>query len=138
MATKVAPHVSVRLAAVCLLAVTLAGCGGTAGAQRAPAPAVTVLVSTPAPVVTATATVTAEPSSAPAAEAPPPSPEAPAGLVQLPAEEPAPAQQPEADEPWNRPGPDLDCKDIGHRVVIYPPDYHRLDADGDGIGCESY
>lgn len=42
------------------------------------------------------------------------------------------------DEPWNRPGPDLDCADIGHSVRITGPDYHRLDRDGDGIGCESY
>lgn len=41
-------------------------------------------------------------------------------------------------EPWNRPGPDLDCADIGQSVMITGPDYHRLDADGDGIGCESY
>jgi endonuclease YncB( thermonuclease family) len=54
---------------------------------------------------------------------------APAGLADVPA---APT------EPWNLPGPDLDCKDIGHRVTITGPDYHRLDADGDGIGCESW
>ncbi len=59
-----------------------------------------------------------------------PEPEpAPVGLVDAPA---APT------EPWNLPGPDLDCKDIGHRVYITGPDYHRLDADGDGIGCESW
>jgi endonuclease YncB( thermonuclease family) len=55
---------------------------------------------------------------------------APAGLAGVPA---APA------EPWNLPGPpDLDCKDIGHRVTITGTDYHHLDADGDGIGCESW
>lgn len=59
-----------------------------------------------------------------------PEPEpAPVGLVDVPA---APT------EPWNLPGPDLDCKDIGHRVYITGPDYHRLDADGDGVGCESW
>jgi hypothetical protein len=26
--------------------------------------------------------------------------------------------------------------DIGHRVEIDGPDYHRLDRDGDGIGCD--
>jgi endonuclease YncB( thermonuclease family) len=41
-------------------------------------------------------------------------------------------------EPWNQPGPDLDCADIGQRVVITGPDYHGLDRDGDGVGCESY
>lgn len=35
--------------------------------------------------------------------------------------------------------PDLDCADIGFSVrVIGPSDPHRLDGDGDGIGCESY
>jgi len=41
-------------------------------------------------------------------------------------------------EPWNEPGPDLDCADIGVRVQITGPDYHRLDRDGDGWACESY
>jgi endonuclease YncB( thermonuclease family) len=41
-------------------------------------------------------------------------------------------------EPWNQPGPDLDCADIGHVVYITGPDYHNLDRDRDGIGCESY
>jgi hypothetical protein len=56
----------------------------------------------------------------------------------------APKAQPKlrsqpADEPWNRPGPpDLDCADIGHRVEIDGPDYHRLDRDGDGIGCDDW
>ncbi|WP_278235874.1 HNH endonuclease family protein [Isoptericola sp. AK164] len=40
--------------------------------------------------------------------------------------------------PWNQPGPDLDCSDIRKKVRVYPPDYHRLDADGNGWGCESY
>ena len=45
--------------------------------------------------------------------------------------------------PWqvraNRPGPDIDCGDIpaAYRPVrITGPDYHRLDRDGDGWGCE--
>ena len=41
-------------------------------------------------------------------------------------------------EPWNQPGPDLDCSDIGRKVRIAGIDYHRLDSDGDGWGCESY
>jgi hypothetical protein len=41
-------------------------------------------------------------------------------------------------EPWNMPGPDLDCADIGKKVQITGPDYHGLDRDGDGWGCESY
>jgi hypothetical protein len=37
------------------------------------------------------------------------------------------------------PPPDLDCKDIGHKVWrVGPDDPHGLDADHDGIGCESY
>jgi hypothetical protein len=54
-----------------------------------------------------------------------------------PASEPEPVQEPDAGaEVWNLPGPDLDCSDIGHPVTITGPDYHGLDADGDGIGCE--
>jgi endonuclease YncB( thermonuclease family) len=40
----------------------------------------------------------------------------------------------------NRPGPDIDCGDIpswAKPVRITGPDYHRLDADGDGWGCDS-
>lgn len=32
---------------------------------------------------------------------------------------------------------DVDCSDIGHPVVIEGVDQNNLDADGDGIGCES-
>lgn len=36
------------------------------------------------------------------------------------------------------PPPDLDCPDIPYKdFVVLPPDPHRLDADKDGIGCES-
>jgi len=41
-------------------------------------------------------------------------------------------------EPWNQPGPDLDCSDIRKKVRITGTDYHRLDRDGDGWACESY
>lgn len=51
--------------------------------------------------------------------------------------QPAPLAAP-AGEPWNQPGPDLDCADIGQRVIITGPDYHGLDGDKDGIGCETY
>jgi hypothetical protein len=34
-------------------------------------------------------------------------------------------------------GPDLDCGDIDGRVVVKGPDEYRLDADNDGIGCDS-
>jgi hypothetical protein len=54
-----------------------------------------------------------------------------------PASEPEPVPEPDTGaEVWNLPGPDLDCSDIGHPVTITGPDYHGLDADGDGIGCE--
>jgi hypothetical protein len=33
---------------------------------------------------------------------------------------------------------DLDCRDIGHSVTVVGIDHHRFDADGDGLGCESY
>lgn len=35
-------------------------------------------------------------------------------------------------------GYDLDCPQIGHQVHVIGPDIYHLDADGDGIGCESY
>lgn len=34
------------------------------------------------------------------------------------------------------PGSDLDCAEIGHQVRVDGPDYHGLDRDGDGLGCE--
>lgn len=38
------------------------------------------------------------------------------------------------------PPPDLDCADVGRRVVVDHShgDPHRLDADGDGYGCDRY
>jgi len=33
---------------------------------------------------------------------------------------------------------DLNCADIGHRVYVKDVDVYHLDADGDGVGCESY
>lgn len=33
---------------------------------------------------------------------------------------------------------DLDCPDIGKTVWVGTRDYHRLDADNDGWGCDSY
>ncbi len=68
-----------------------------------------------------------------AAPAPAPAP------VRPPANTPAPAPAPApAGDPWNMPGPDLDCDDIRQKVRVNPPDYHGLDRDGDGWGCESY
>jgi hypothetical protein len=64
--------------------------------------------------------------------------EAEAAANEASAPEPEPQPEPQGNEPWNMPGPDLDCADIGHQVTITGPDYHDLDRDGDGIGCESY
>ncbi|MEV0372688.1 hypothetical protein AB0I10_23145 [Streptomyces sp. NPDC050636] len=33
-------------------------------------------------------------------------------------------------------GPDVDCSDLPGPVWVGPTDPHRLDADGDGIGCD--
>ncbi|HEY0017755.1 MAG TPA: excalibur calcium-binding domain-containing protein [Longimicrobium sp.] len=52
-----------------------------------------------------------------------------------------PIPEPPADEglgeypAWN--GYDLDCPDVGHPVRVPGRDPHRLDRDGDGVGCES-
>jgi endonuclease YncB( thermonuclease family) len=53
---------------------------------------------------------------------------------------PRPASAPDdpGGQPWEVAGPDLDCADVREAVRISGPDYHRLDADGDGWGCESY
>ncbi len=33
---------------------------------------------------------------------------------------------------------DLDCGQIGHQVTVRGSDPYGLDADGDGVGCDSY
>lgn len=53
-------------------------------------------------------------------------------------ESPAPPDEPESTYP---PGPsadepDVDCEDLPGPVWVGSSDPHRLDADGDGIGCE--
>ncbi len=48
--------------------------------------------------------------------------------------------QTRANTPVSASNPDLDCADIpasARPVRITGPDYHRLDADGDGWGCDS-
>lgn len=34
--------------------------------------------------------------------------------------------------------PDLDCDDIGVPLRVIGTDWHKLDADGDGIACEQF
>ena len=62
-----------------------------------------------------------------------------------PTTEPAPPPQNDCDPAYPNdclppPPPDLDCADIGHRVEVDHQygDPHRLDADGDGVGCDSW
>jgi hypothetical protein len=59
--------------------------------------------------------------------------------------DPAPGPQEDCDPAYPdeclpSPPPDLDCADIGHRVTVDHSngDPHRLDADGDGYGCDRY
>lgn len=54
--------------------------------------------------------------------------------------EPAPPETPaRPDLPEGPPAgvPDVDCSDLSGPVWVGPDDPHRLDRDGDGIGCES-
>ncbi|MET9509007.1 thermonuclease family protein [Streptomyces flavidovirens] len=63
-----------------------------------------------------------------------------------PTEPPPPTEIPEPDAPepdsegtyppGPPPGPDLDCSDLPGPVAVGSDDPHRLDRDGDGIGCE--
>jgi len=68
--------------------------------------------------------------------APSPSPPPP------PSPTPGPSPQPNCDPSYPTvcippPPPDLDCSDIPYRrFEVRPPDPHRFDTDGDGIGCE--
>lgn len=77
---------------------------------------------------------TATPAPAIAAPTVAPRPAAPAPVVK-------PAGQCDPAYPTlclKSPPPDLNCKDIpAKRFPVLPPDPHRLDADKDGIGCES-
>ncbi len=66
---------------------------------------------------------------------PVPEPEAPGPAVLEP-EGPEPAPERGGGE-LPPPPPDLDCSDISGPVSVGPDDPHRLDADGDGTGCDS-
>lgn len=60
-----------------------------------------------------------------------------------PAPQPVQPETPDPDNPAGLPpgppatAPDVDCGDIPNPVWVGPNDPHRLDADGDGIGCNS-
>ena len=92
-----------------------------------------ILAACPAPIVT----VAVIPA---AATAPPPAP--------TPAAEPTAAPAPTAGTGACDPNYtgycvpivsyDLNCTDIGHRVIVVGVDIHHFDSDGDGVGCESY
>ena len=57
-------------------------------------------------------------------------------VAPAPAPPPAPAatERPPEIEPS---GPDLNCSDVGRRVWVGSNDYHDLDANDDGWGCDS-
>ncbi|HEX6368739.1 MAG TPA: hypothetical protein VF006_07400 [Longimicrobium sp.] len=78
------------------------------------------------------------PASAPTPMSPPPLPVDPPAIMPAPAPVPPPEPADGLDEypAWN--GVDLDCKDVRRPVRVTGPDPHRLDQDGNGIGCESY
>lgn len=72
------------------------------------------------------------PASAPASPLPPPGSEPPPAPIPY-----APPADGLGEYPaWN--GVDLDCKDIRRPVRVPGRDPHRLDHDGNGVGCESY
>lgn len=67
----------------------------------------------------------------------------PAVATPAPAPTPAPTTTSSSCSPYYSPcvpnvSYDLDCRDIGMRVSVHGGDPYRLDADHDGIGCESY
>ncbi|MBF6288412.1 thermonuclease family protein [Nocardia cyriacigeorgica] len=69
----------------------------------------------------------------------PPPPSAPPVAPFVPDPEPVPTQAPPVQSglPPQRLGPDTDCSDYPGPVIVAPGDPHRLDKNGDGIGCEN-
>lgn len=89
------------------------------------------------PSRTATVTVTASPTATITPTVTP-------THTPIPTEPPSPTRNPAVCAPEYPtvcippPPPDLDCGDISfRRFRVLPPDRHRFDTDGDGIGCES-
>ncbi|MGW6390661.1 thermonuclease family protein [Streptomyces sp. NPDC055103] len=70
-----------------------------------------------------------------------------AAVATAPPQTPKPSEPPTLPEPDRRPPglspgpaagvPDVDCSDLSGPVWVGPSDPHRLDRDGDGIGCDS-
>ncbi|WP_199780096.1 thermonuclease family protein [Nocardia cyriacigeorgica] len=71
---------------------------------------------------------------------PPPAPSAspPPVAPFVPDPDPVPTDTPPVQSglPPQQLGPDTDCSDYPGPVIVAPGDPHRLDADGDGIGCD--
>ncbi|MET9516537.1 thermonuclease family protein [Streptomyces sp. NPDC002994] len=73
---------------------------------------------------------------APETDTPTPPDTPPPADTPPPTDIPEPAAPEGAYPPGPPPGPDLDCSDIQGPVMVGSDDPHRLDRDGDGIGCE--
>ncbi|MFE6925423.1 hypothetical protein ACFVAV_30725 [Nocardia sp. NPDC057663] len=82
---------------------------------------------------------TQPPTPAPQNAPPPPPPPPPTTPLPQPLPPPKPSSQPPAQTGLQnqRMGPDTDCSDYPGPVVVEPGDPHRLDRDGDGIGCDA-
>ena len=91
-------------------------------------------------VPTTTTTATAPPTTTTTTTAPPPPPPttaAPQAFAAAPPAAPSGDCHPSYDPCLPITG-DLDCGDIGRPVAVHGRDDYRLDADGDGRGCERY
>lgn len=66
-----------------------------------------------------------------------PKPDTPSPEPRRPDPPPKPPKPEPPSEPVGPPaGPDLDCSDLPGPTPVGPDDPHRLDADGDGVGCD--
>lgn len=96
---------------------------------------------TPPPTPTQTPTPTATATPAPTATAAPTAAPPPAATAAPPPAQNCDPSYPSVCIPPVSVAGDLNCsgvRDVGHRnFVVLPPDPHRFDRDGDGIGCES-
>lgn len=121
-----------------VLGLTLSGCGGDEEeSERTAVPTTTSSTSTTSTTTTSTTTTVAPTTTAAArrapatTRAPSPSPDGGGGGA-------ANCSGAYPDFCMPPAPPDLDCPDVGRRnFTVRPPDPHRFDADGDGVGCES-